>query len=307
MTSVTNATLSVGIKNIGSGTLEYTAEVIDLDDALTIENPTGKVKDSVSLNITPERSKLENNFYRARVKVDAGEAGCATSVVAFVVGNVYYFADFEEPFFKEGDITGQDEWENDWPEGNNAYVFTTNATQCLMIETGGGYGGYYHSLDVPWNSLMRFDMDFFVPSAIFNDPERLTIPILHLKQNGTSDPSIELRVAPDMMDGVPILVGDAVGYEDYPLVIADYPEDWTHLSYTIDYMEGKLVEFSIGDATEHPDYVYTYDSDVPCTLFCICVGSQVNLQVDNVKVSVVPEPAVIGFLVLLALALIRRR
>ena len=303
----TNATLSISIKNLGSGSFDYTAEVIDLDDALTIENPTGKVKESVSLNITPDRSKLDPNFYRARVKVDGGEAGCATSVVAFVVGNVYYFSDFEEPFFKEGDITGQDEWENDWPEGNNAYVLTTNATQCLMIETGGGYGGYYHALDVPRNSFMRFDMDLFVPSAIFEDPERLTIPMLHLKQNSTYQPSIELRVAPDVMDGVPILVGDAVGYEDYPLVIAEYAGEWTHLSYTIDYMEGKLVEFSIGDVTENPDYVYTYDSDVPCTLFCVCVGSQVNLQVDNVKVSVVPEPAVLGLLALLGLALLRRK
>ena len=136
---------------------------------------------------------------------------------------------------------------------------------------------------------------------------QILIPMLHLKQNSTYQPSIELRVAPDVMDGVPILVGDAVGYEDYPLVIADYAEDWTHLSYTIDYNEGKLVEFSIGDVTEYPDYVYTYDSDVPCTLFCVCVGSQVNLQVDNVKVSVVPEPAVLGLLAFLGLALIRRK
>ena len=108
------------------------------------------------------------------------------------------------------------------------------------------------------------------------------------------------------MDGVPILVGDAVGYEDYPLVIADYPEDWTHLSYTIDYLEGTLVEFSIGDAVSYPEYVYTRDSDVPCSSFYICVGSEVDLQVDNVKVSVVPEPAVLMILGLLGLALRRK-
>ncbi|MBR5901746.1 BACON domain-containing protein, partial [bacterium] len=302
----TNDTFSVGLKNLGSGSLDYTAEIVDLDDALTIENPTGRVRDSVSLNVTLDRSKLDSNFYRARVRVDAGEAGCATSIVAFVVGNVYYFADFEEPFFLEGDITGQDEWENDWPEGNNAYVLTTNATQCLMIETGGGYGGYYHTLEVPRNSLMRFDMDFFVPPAIFEDPERLDQSILHLKQNSTYEPSIELMIAPSLGAGVPILVGTAMG-EDYDLVLAEYAEDWMHLSYTIDYAEGQLVEFSIGDTVEHPEFVYTKDSDVPCTLFCICVGSQVNLQVDNVKVSVVPEPAVLGFLALLGLALIRRK
>ena len=109
------------------------------------------------------------------------------------------------------------------------------------------------------------------------------------------------------MDGVPILVADAVGYEDYPLVIADYPEDWTHLSYTIDYLEGTLVEFSIGDAVSYPEYVYTRDSDVPCSSFYICVGSEVGLQVDNVKVSVVPEPAVLMILALAAMLAARRR
>ena len=296
---------TIELKNGGSGSFDYTAEILDLDDALKINRPSGTVTDVGSITVTPDRSALDENYYHARVRIDAGDAGCCTTVVSFVCGNVYYFADFEEPFFHLGDIAGQDEWVSDW-EGNNAYVLSTNDMQCLCIETGGGYGGYYHSLEVPRNSITRFEMDIFVPRAIFEDEERLTNPILHLKQNSSYQPSIELRVAPDLMDGVPILVGDAVGYEDYPLVIADYPEDWTHLSYTIDYLEGKLVEFSIGEATEYPDYVYTRDSDVPCTQFNICVGSEVDLQVDNVKVSVVPEPAVLAILALFGLALRRR-
>ena len=297
---------TIELKNGGSGSFDYTAEILDLDDALKINRPTGTVSDIGSITVTPDRSALDENYYHARVRIDAGEAGCCTTVVSFVVGNVYYFADFEEPFFHLGDIAGQDEWVSDW-EYNSAYVLSTNDMQTLCIETGGGYGGYYHSLEVPRNSIMRFEMDLFIPSAIFEDEERLTNPVMHLKQNSSYQPSIELRVAPDLMDGVPILVGDAVGYEDYPLVIADYPEDWTHLSYTIDYLEGKLVEFSIGDATEYPEYVYTRDSDVPCTQFNICVGSEVNLQVDNVKVSVVPEPAALIIMALAAMLFIRRR
>ena len=297
---------TIEMRNGGSGSFDYTAEILDIDDALKINRPTGTISDVGTITVTPDRSQLDENYYHARVRIDAGEAGCVTSIVAFVVGNVYYFADFEEPFFHSGDITGQDDWMNDNPDWNLAYVLTTNDQQTLCVETGGGWGGYYHSLDVPRNNFVRFEMDIFVPQAIFEDPDRLTNPILHLKQNDKYNPSIELRIAPDLMDGVPILVGDAVGYEDYPLAIADYPDDWTHLSYTIDYLEGRLVEFSIGDVTEFPEYVYTRDSDVPCTSFYICVGSEVDLQVDNVKVSVVPEPAAFVILALVALLAKRR-
>ena len=298
---------TIELRNGGSGSFDYTAEILDIDDALKINRPSGTVRDVGSITVTPDRSALDENYYHARVRIDAGEAGCCTTIVSFVVGNVYYFADFEEPFFHLGDITGQDEWSNDNPDWNLAYVLSTNEMQCLCIETGGGWGGYYHSLEVPRNNFVKFEMDMFIPSAIFEDPDRLTNPILHLKQNSQYYPSIELRIAPDLMDGVPILVGDAVGYEDYPLVMADYPEDWTHLSYTIDYLEGTLVEFSIGDVTTYPEYVYTRDSDVPCTSFYICVGSEVGLQVDNVKVSVVPEPAALLIMALAAVLVIRRR
>ncbi|MBR5901803.1 hypothetical protein IKZ40_05585, partial [bacterium] len=298
---------TIELRNGGSGSFDYAAEILDLDDALKINRPAGTVRDVGTITVTPDRSALDDNYYHARVRIDAGEAGCVTSVVAFVVGNVYYFSDFEEPFFHSGDITGQDDWMNDNPDWNLAYVLTTNDQQSLCVETGGGWGGYYHSLEVPRNNFVKFEMDIFVPSAIFEDPDRLTKPILHLKQNDKYNPSIELRIAPDLMDGVPILVGDAVGYEDYPLAIADYPEDWTHLSYTIDYLEGRLVEFSIGDATAYPEFVYTRDSDVPCSSFYICVGSEVDLQVDNVKVSVVPEPAAIMIMALAAMLAAKRR
>ena len=296
---------TIELMNGGSGSFEYTAEMLDLDDALTINRPTGKVTDVGSVTVTPDRSKLDDNYYRARVRFDAGEAGCATTIVAFVVGKVYYFSDFEEPFFSLGDITGQDGWQNDW-SGNNAYVISTNDTQTLVIETGGGYGGYWHTLEVPRNSVMKFEMDMFVPPAIFEDPDRIGNAIIHLKQNSAHTPSIELRITPDMMDGVPILFGDAIGY-DYPFAPAEYTYEWMHVSYVIDYLEGRLWEFTIDNTVEYPEFCYTSDSDVPCTSFYICVATDVNVQVDNVKVSVVPEPAVLGLLGFLALAIWKRR
>ena len=81
-----------------------------------------------------------------------------------------------------------------------------------------------------------------------------------------------------------------------------------HVSYTIDYLEGYLAEFAIDDNVDYPgDIIATSDPGAGCTLFTYCVTSSGNIQFDNIKVSVVPEPAVLGFLALIALALIRRK
>ena len=79
-----------------------------------------------------------------------------------------------------------------------------------------------------------------------------------------------------------------------------------HCSYVIDYLEGNVVEFSIDDNTFTPDDIYIDDAGKPVTLFCICGAYGANLQYDNVKVSVVPEPAALALLALLGLFLKRR-
>ena len=82
-----------------------------------------------------------------------------------------------------------------------------------------------------------------------------------------------------------------------------------HVSYVIDYKEGLLTEFTIDDNSEYPQDAYINENykGAGCNLFCLCVTYAGNIQFDNVKVSVVPEPAVLGLLALLGLALIRRK
>ena len=285
----TNDSIDIQMKNGGTDSFDYTAEVIDLSDALTITNPTGTVDASANLSISVDRSGLKDNFYRSRIKVDAGEAGCTTCIVSFVKGDVYYYADFEEPFFTLGDITGQDEWGNDNQNGNVAYVLSTNDTQVLMVETGGGWGGYFHDLQVPANKLVRFDCDFFFPPDIFDREDLIGREVIYLKQNSKFISAADITLDIDFVDGVPIVYGHDHA-NDCIYSTTEYTEEWMHVSYVIDYKEGKLVEFAINGNTEHPA-----DADINeeyvgsgCNLFCMCVTYEGNIQFDNVSVRTIP-------------------
>ena len=262
--------------------------------------------DSVDLVINIDRTDLEDNFYRTRIRIDAGEAGCATSIASFVCGSVYYFADFEEPFFTLGTFAGQDQWVDDNGGENIAYICSTNDQQSLYMEYGGNWGGYYHDLEVPANQLVKFEMDVFVPPALFEDPEWADQTILYLKQNSKTRPSKELMLNVTTVDGVPIVYATAKDY-DMTFCETEYVGEWMHVSYVIDYLDGYVTEFTIDDNTFASDELITDDAGTPVTLFCICGAYGANLTFDNVKVSVVPEPTALAFLALAGLFLIRKR
>ena len=298
--------IAYSVRNGGAGSFDFTAEVLDLDDAVTLSQTSGTVESSVDIDVSVNREDLEDNYYRFRVRVDAGEAGCSTTIFAFVSGTVYYFADFEEPFFSLGTFAGQDEWVDDNGGENIAYICSTNDQQSLYMEYGGNWGGFNHALEVPTGSMVKFEFDVFVPPAIFEDPEWMDQTILYLKQNSKYYPSKELMLAVTSVDGVPYVYAMAKDY-DMTFCETEYANEWMHVSYVIDYLEGLVTEFTIDDNTFTTDELITYDAGVPCTLFCLCGAYGANLTFDNVKVSVVPEPAaLVALMALLALGLRRR-
>ena len=303
-----NESATITVLNGGKGSFDYTAEVLDLTENVTVSPSSGTVEDTQEVTITVDREGLEDSYYRSRIVFNAGDAGCTTTIVSFVVGGVYYFADFEEPFFAQGDFAGQDDWGDNNPGANVAYIMSTNDNQTVMIEIGGGYGGYYHALDVPANNLVRFDCDVFLPPAIFEREDLIGREVIYFKQNSMYQSAADITLDIDFMDGNPIVYG-LDHANDYMFSTTDYVEDWMHVSYVIDYAEGKLTEFTIDDNSEFPEDAYINDNykGAGCNLFCLCVTYAGNIQFDNVKVSVVPEPAVLGFLALLGLALIRRK
>ena len=298
--------IAYSVRNGGAGSFDFTAEVLDLDDAVTLSQTSGTVESSVDIDVSVNREVLEDNYYRFRVRVDAGEAGCSTTIFAFVSGNVYYFADFEEPFFSLGTFAGQDEWVDDNGGENIAYICSTNDQQSLYMEHGGNWGGYMHTLEVPSSSMVKFEFDVFVPPAIFEDPEWMDQTVLYLKQNNKRTPSKELMLSVTSVEGVPYVYATAKDY-DMPFCETEYANEWMHVSYVIDYLEGYVTEFTIDDNTFTTDELITTDAGVPCTLFCLCGAYGANLTFDNVKVSVVPEPACLGLLALAGLFLLRKR
>ena len=189
---------------------------------------------------------------------------------------------------------------------NIAYICSTNDQQSLYMEHGGNWGGFMHSLEVPANSMVRFDMDLFIPPALFDDPEWMDQTVLYLKQNSKRTPSKELMLNITSVDGVPYVYATAKDY-DMTFCETEYAYEWMHVSYVIDYLQGLVTEFTIDDNTFVTDELVTEDAGVPCTLFCLCGSYGANLTFDNVKVSVVPEPAALVALIALLALGIRRK
>lgn len=296
---------SLLLSNLGSGSFAYSLSFSDFDDVLSVSEPQGDVAESATIRVSLDRSCVEDGFYRTFLLADCGECGVLTSRVSFAAGSVYYFCDFEGPMFHDGAFEGQDGWESDHST-NVANVLTTNDNRTVLIEYGGGNGGYKRSLDVPRGSIMKVEFDFLVPEADFADLGDASRIAMYLKQHSRSNPLREIMVNLAVDDGQPVVYGtvkDAL--EDFPRV--ESVGEFLHCSYVMDLEQGLLLEFDLDDAQFIPsEDIPLSGADTPCNLLCLCVAKHMNIQVDNISVSVLPEPSLLAGALLLALAVRRR-
>ena len=84
--------------------------------------------------------------------------------------------------------------------------------------------------------------------------------ILYLKQNSKTKPSKELMLSVTSVEGVPYVYATAKDY-DMPFCETEYANEWMHVSYVIDYLEGYVTEFTIDDNTFTTDELITQDAD----------------------------------------------
>ena len=302
----TNSTFSALMINAGGGSFNYKSTLGADMAGVSLENPEGTVWDTMPITVKIDQSAFEPGYYRNFIITQPEGFNTITTAFAFSIGNIYYQADFQQPDFKLGPLAGQDGWVSDYAS-NSANIIETNGVQSLEIVMAGGWGGMMHELQVPKNSLMKVDFDFLLPNDRFDYLEEIGDTVLFLKQHNKVTPLIELRMRMAILEGVNYVYGmcDGDGFNEMPYV--ENVGEFMHVTYVLDLEKGNLVEYTIGDEPYYPIDAPLNYSDTSCDLLCFCVGNRMNVQLANVEVSVIPEPAFIALAFLGLLALARRR
>ncbi len=229
----TNAVFN--IYNNGTGSFTYTATILDSVPGLTLEKSGGTVALSDTLTVLVDRTGVSEGVYRARIMFDAGAAGNTTSVVVYSVGTFYYETGFDEPWYHEGDMDGQDGWYK--ADISQDMIVITNAYDsedtCAFIENTYFYGGYDQFFTIPDGKVVTMGARMYIPDiATFGQ---------------------FLFVYPGLSDQV-FTIADGKVVLDFPQnPLPHYPESpdvdtWFDFSFTIDFAQGLLLEVTINDS-----------------------------------------------------------
>ncbi|MBR5901568.1 hypothetical protein IKZ40_04390 [bacterium] len=291
------------IANNGGGEFNYTVSALGDPEWLTFA-PTGVCKTTKSHKVTFNRSVMGDGFYRTILTFDASPYGKFDIPLNIRSGLVFYYEDFEAPYFQEGELHGQQNWvgkvEDDGytPGTNEAYINTPSEPwegQCATFEKAGGWDGYYYPIWTPSNLIIKVSCKFRWDFE--NEADRF-----YFRSTYWRNPAIfDLWYHAEGNDVRLWAYNDTSGY---PLV-GDYGlpgKTWHDFSYTMDFRMQQLTEFTFGDFTtnfsEKPlrkkmndlvDPMFYYEK------FCVHGGgedSRVGVSIDNLLITEVQRPKI---------------
>ena len=290
------------LRNAGTGSIGYTVEALDNDACFTFEPSKGDFTDKAEVNVTINREGLEPGYYRSRIVANGGEAGVVTSVFTFACGGIFYTCDFDEPWFHEGTIRGQEGWtyDPDQPAENFSEVVKDEA---LFIGHAPGYTGLRSDIIAPNKDRVAVSTWFYCSSEEGEDGS-----ILYFKQNDAW-PYLEFMLTRNAEEGVVKLT--VTGMEETNFFMTASMDEWQPFSYTINFYENSIKEITFGDETRDTSALFSIkEPEKPFTRYLVCSSDDANFYIDRIMIydpEQVPEPAVVALLALALAAFLRRK
>ena len=288
------------IRNAGAGSFEYTVEALDNTDCFTFDPASGSVEGKKEIQVTINREDLDPGFYRSRIVSNGGAAGSVTSVFTFACGGVYYTCDFEQPWFNDGSIRGQETWSYDpdvLPENFEERV----EDGALNIMTAPGYVGLRADVVAPNAGTVT------VHTAVFCPSEGVDGGTLYFKQNDAW-PYAEFAITRDSENNEMVLRKTDVEPEVFSMTAP--LDEWVDFSYTIWFDDQTISEVTFGDLTVEPAELFISNETKAFTRYIVCASQEANFQIDDVMISeygIVPEPGMIALIALALAAFLRRK
>ncbi|MBO7447516.1 PEP-CTERM sorting domain-containing protein [bacterium] len=303
------------LENAGAQNYKFTAEVLDYPDNLKLSRYKGSIGTKGLVLYRLNRSGLKDGYYTSRIKYEyeasnGTNSGSFVQLVTFGVGPWYYTTEFEGELFKLGPIDGQECWKTEYAYGDTD-IRLFDGAQCLYFDqaaktkvSAGVQAGQHYSFRCRLNFPDNNNTTYVKFSQI---DDKGCLPVIVRRDRETKE--LVLAVQPD-----------GSGQEEVARVAGALGQ-WINFSYNMDLDPASacMTQFVLGDYVkdcEIGEYVLNTEHDEqPIDCFIIEAVNDgpdeerdTGVYVDNVVVCdhSVPEPAVLGAL-LLAIAFLSRR
>jgi hypothetical protein len=296
------------VNNYGNLDFDYALSVLDHSDCFLPYSVSGTVSRSSVIRFVLYKNYLADAFYRSRVVMDYADlertmSGSLTSLYTFSKGGWYYTADFEEPFFHEGPVDGQDTWK---AKGDQQ-------VKDLSLYMG-GQGYARTSLKIPVNSEYKIKFHYLMDDSegeakvrISGDNAALRDMDKNLKGN------FPLYITSEQESGMSVL-SCVMGGEMTKLMEAPLGE-WNDLSVIVDTaqavycvksisLNADIIEFDEGELPLEERY---FEKEID--MFDINVEGEAGFYIDNLTVCApdLPEPSFPIIFVLAAFLLLKKK
>ncbi|MBP5627812.1 BACON domain-containing protein [bacterium] len=285
---------SFSVMNNGGDSFDFKIECEGSPEWLSVTPESGTCAGKVDVKANLDRSVMTDGYYRAVIKVDGGAAGTKYLTLGAASGTVLIYENFEAPFRRVGEITGQGGWTGKRDDGYGKIyneMLVTNVSYgfdgaCAYIKRSDGWDAYTCDVNSENQAVVRVSMKIFKGSA--GDEDSFTLHqdywnnSVHMWFWRNEDHFYMYKFNDDEPWGL-------IGSYEAPL------DTWLDLSFTVDYRSAKLIAFTLGD------YATNYVDGIPIrnkpqgtspatnyTKFGISSGGEETLDamllIDNLKV-----------------------
>ena len=313
LSSITNK-----IDNLGSVDFNYNLRFVGQTKGLSADPASGTISQSGSAVIKLDRSAMDDGFFRSYLimdykAVDGVNSGSITSFVTYCQGGWFYTTEFEGMTYKPGFVNGQDTW--------SAYTWGTaepsikvfNGLQCLYFP----YDSTATStMLVPAETPYRTSLRFYLEKN--DNPYELDLAAKNTKIG--KDGNLRFCVVYEPKNNKAV-----VGYKNYGddqvYELCEAPmEQWNELSFILDTDVTKCCAVSLtlndfttnfyeGEIVLDPSYDSAVLDQFFISAYCLIEDDHAGVYVDNLVLcdANIPEPILAVPLVILALALLKRK
>ena len=304
------------LENAGAQNYKFTAEVLDYADNLKLSRYKGSIGTKGLVIYRLDRTGLEDGYYTARIKYEyeasnGTNSGSFVQLVTFGVGGWYYTTEFEGELFSLGSINNQECWKVEYAYGVDPSLTLFNNIQCLYFDQA---SKAVVSAGVPAGSHYSF-------RCLVNLPDNNNTTFLRFCQN-TGDGFLPFYIRRDRDTHEVVLGYKGAGESEVTELMRNNTlGKWQTFSYNMDLDEANacVTQVTLGDYVKDcitGEIVLNTEFDgQPVTSFNIEAVNDgpdeerdTGVYVKNVVVCdhTLPEPAVLGVL-LLAIAFLSRR
>ena len=297
---------SATVKVLNYGTpYDFSISMLDLPGNVSVSPASGRTEDSTDLTFTVNREGLEENYYRARVRMaysDGAMEGALTSLVTFAVGGWYYGADFLGPWFSYGPLNGQECWSvgvSDCEiinlDGENCikfpYACTAELEAKVPLEGIFTFSGRVYSEELADDSYFHFgtvDGSGYYPMYISREGDPRELQFGYFQGNNWT----------------PIATAPFGEWVDFSFTM---DTDVTVASVTQITFGDFVTNFAIGDLPLNTKYDFAKINKFTIGLHDVANPAGMYLSRIVVRDPSVPEPAILALLALVGLFFVRKQ